>query len=344
MRTQQELVRINFFDVKRCGWYKSGEDSPAFGSIEGVLSELQTWSQGVDLSMTKMADAGGKNNKDPVYLLGIKKRGHNWVFATWNEVPSDEAGVATVAIDSKVGVPKVSMNKVDPNSIPGFATYFWVLPQKGLIATIRFGRPHTGQTPMVAYLGRFMSSYMSYAIPGTNFLGQPAIVGYTDLNDGVAKKVKPMLKTMAYRKTGPRDHILANAGKIRKVVRRGHVTVLNKVDRDWWQSAMQFLRSAGEPDVATVRRSAYVELEYQPSLDDLKGMIAAEEADPDVSGWDDMGFVLQGDPGKTHWLGREQATGDFDLQVNRIDGETVELDALLLELERKQVQILTVLD
>lgn len=344
MAIQKEEVRIDFHSISKCGWYKHGDAVPAFSSVEDVLAQLAQWSAGVDLSLTKMADPGGKNNQEPVYLFGTKKIGDNWVFATWNEVPASEAGVASVALNSKVGVPKVSMNKVDPNGVPGFATYFWVLPKKGLLATVRFGsRPSTGQSGMVGYVGRFMSSYMSYCIQGVNFQGKPAVVGYTDLGNGVPKKVRPAFKTNAFAKTGPRDLILANVDKIRKVVRRGHVTALNEVDRAWWQSSMRFIRAAGRPDYIAVRRSAYIELEYQPTLEELKAMIAAEEADPEVTGWDDMGFVLQGQT-KTLWLSREQASGDFELDIDRTDAETINLEALLTELNAKQIQILRVLE
>ncbi len=40
--------------------------------------------------------------------------------------------------NSSVTAPDVVMNQIQDNSIPGYATYFWILPSYGLFASVRF--------------------------------------------------------------------------------------------------------------------------------------------------------------------------------------------------------------
>lgn len=340
-----EEVNINFYRVTRCGYYAFGENDPAFSSINDVLRQLEEWTSGSDLSLTKIADPGGNNQDYPIYLLGIHQSGGDWVFATWNEVPSHETGVASVKLDSKVGTPEVHINGIEPNSIPGYATYFWVIPSMNLMATIRFTHLTNGQRQMQNYLGRFMSSYTKYAISGVNAEGQPAIIGYTDLDDRTPKKVRPYFKTMAYTKVGPREFILDNQTNIRKVVRRGHVTTQNVVDRAFWQKAIRYVRGSEQAaNSAFVKQAVYVEIEYQPSHEELRLMIDTEIGDIDATGWDDLGFVMQGEASKTYWVGRAGARGDFQLNVDRLDEEAVDLASLLTALNQNRPNILQLLE
>jgi hypothetical protein len=307
------------------------------------MSQLEAWGSGIDLSQTKLADPSGKADEEPVYLFGIIKERDSWVFATWNEVPSHEAGVASVQLDSKVGAPQVNLNSIPKNSIPGYATYFWVIPSMNLLATIRFGRPVSGQANMVGYVNRFLSQFTSYTIWKDPSSANAHILGYTDEPDNVPKKVRPSFKTSAFVKPGLREHIIQHWADVRKVVRRGHVSTYKKVDRDMIQGFLRFIRSSvNTPHI--VQQSAYLELEYRPSLDELKEMIAAEDGDNEAFGWDDLGFVLNGEAGKTYWIGRSNAVGDFNLQIKRVDEETVELESLVKALNDNRPQILKLLE
>ena len=341
---QQESVKITFYNVHRCGYYQIGHDTPDFSSLGDVLTQLQAWTNGVALSLTKIADPGGKNEEYPVYLLGIERHGDEWAFATWNEVPSHESGVASVNLDSKVGKPLVHINGIQPNSIPGYATYFWAMPNEGLIASIRFKHKSSGQEQMRKYLKRFMSVFMSYAVKSEDSEGNFVVIGYTDADDGKPKKAKPYFKTTAFVKPAQRSFLLENCHNIRKVVRKGRVTVTNGIHRSWWQSTIKFFH--GSEDAAShvfVDKSFYVDLEYQPDRDELASMINMEEQEPEGAGWDDMGFVMMREPNKIHWLGRNSASGDFNLMIEHIDEEAVDLKFLLYVLRQNKTHILNLL-
>lgn len=336
-----EEVKISFFKVAKCGYYTHGAVQPSFSSLEDVLLQLQDWTKDTELSLTKIADPSGIADDHPVYLFGIRKIQNTWLFATWNEVPSTEAGVSSVSMNSIVGAPRVHANAIVKNSIPGFATYFWAIPGRNLIATIKFAGGRSGQSSMASYLGRFMSIYMRYAITENRGNNQVTVIGHTDKGDRVPMNVRPAFKTYAYQRPNRAASILSNVSRIRKVVRRGHITTDKVVSRAIWQGAMKYIRSNQSPG-HVVKQRIYIEVDYRPTLVELKAMIAEEESDPDVAGWDDMGFLLDGDS-TTHWLGKEHATGVFPLSIERIDAESVELGSLMKALHANANAIMAIL-
>jgi len=335
-----EDVKISFFKISRCGFYAHAAVQPEFSGIEDVLTQLQMWSDGSDLSATKIFDPSEKLDENPVYLFGIKKKASSWVVVTWNEIPSHETGIPSVPMKAKVGDTKVHMNDLEGDSIPGYATYFWIIPSQNVVATIRFKTGRSGQGAMVSYVGRFMSRYMSYSILGTHN-GESAVVGYTDEGDQIPKKVRPFFRTNVFQKPNRLDFIFQNVANIRRVVRRGHVTTTNIVDRDFWQAAVRFVYSPRNAQ-NVVKERVYVELDYRPTLQELTAMVEAEAAAPEVSGWDDMGFVLDGES-DPHWISKEHAAGDFTLNVKRINEEAVDIDSLLQALQDNQQNILNLL-
>lgn len=338
-----ESAKISFFRVDRCGYYRHGESAADFGHLGDVFSQLRDWSAGVELVDTKLAEAGERADQQPVYLAGIHNDRNSFVLATWNEVPSHEAGVASISLSSKVGRPKVSLNALPPNSIPGYATYFWVIPSRNLVATIRFGRPVSGQTAMVGYINRFLQQYTAYAIWDKKGTPDSTVVGFTDKGDGVPLKVRPKFRTSAFVKPGLREKIVQDRLSIAKVIRRGHLSTTKQTDRAIFQRFVQFLRSEG-PTSSAVHQSAYLELEYTPDERELQAMITAEDADLDAFGWDDLGFTFKGEAGKIYWLGRSSAVGDFTLPVERLDEETISLPSLLNALNDNRAQILKLLE
>lgn len=337
-----EEASISFFRVNKCGYYKWSSEEAEFGSLEDTMSQLAAWGGDVELAQTKLADPKPDSEQLPVYLFGIKKDKDSWVFATWNEVPSHEAGIASVKLDSKVGAPQVKLNEIEKNTIPGYATYFWVIPSKNILATIRFGRPISGQAAMTGYLQRFLSQYTSYAVWSEVGVKDAKVLGYSDDPDGELKKVRPAFQTSAYMKSGPRDYILKNWSSITKVVRRGHITTTKPLDRATFQGFMQWIRSDSKNKTA-VRQSAYLELQYSPEYDELRKMIDAEESDPDTFGWDDLGFGMKGEGSTIRWLSRARAAGVFNLQIDRKDEETITLNSLMQALNDNRSDILKTL-
>lgn len=340
---RNESVKVTFYRIQACGYYPHGAAEPAFGGIADTFEQLAQWSEGMDLSLTKLFDPDGPEQPYPVYLAGMAQSDGAWVFSTWNEVPAHESGVASISSNSLVGAPVVHMNEVAENSIAGYATYFWVVPARNVIASIRFVHNVSGQQQMRTYLERFLATESKYVLTEENDDGTKFISGYSPDGEPQGARTFPRFKTAAFINPGEREYILANADRIRRVIRRGRLDTHNVIERRWWEGVAGFLRvRAPEVPRVVVDKSALVSLEYTPTIAELEQMIDEQEADQSARGWDDMGFKLQGETAP-RWLGRSTASENFLIPVDRLNEEVVDLNHLAQTLHHRRADLLSLL-
>ncbi|MFO7127347.1 hypothetical protein P3E14_32305, partial [Pseudomonas aeruginosa] len=65
---------------------------------------------------------------------------------------------------SQVGNTEVVLKEIPEGGIPGFATYFWFLPERNVFASIKFQHLITGQKPMQEYMESYLTLYSSHAV------------------------------------------------------------------------------------------------------------------------------------------------------------------------------------
>jgi hypothetical protein len=338
-------ARVTFYTAAKCGFYKRGEKEPSFGGLAGTFQQLANWSNGLALSLTKLTDPAPDADTMPVYVLEMRPCGNDWILACWNEVPSADGNITSVSKDSIVGAPQVHLNEVVENSIPGYATYFWVIPDKNVVASIKFSDFTTGLKAMSAYVNDFLALESTYAIDAVDAEGKSYIAGYTDKADKIATAAKPKFQLVTFNKKGRRAYLLENHAKIKRVLRVGRVTLENVVDRTTFQSLVRFIRGDlnRNSDVEVGVHSARVELQYTPTEEELKAMIEADDADDDGSRWEDLGFELNGE-GSTIWLNRSRASDTFALNVELGGSGVVKTEMLAQALHAQRDQILQLLE
>lgn len=343
--TTLETAKVSFFTITHCGFYAQRGKAPVFGGIDDTFRQLEAWGRDSELSLTKLFDPDPAADVLPVYLVGVKPIKDTWLLACWNEVPARDGAVASIRKDYKVGqAVEVHSNPISPNTIPGYATFFWVVPARGVVACISFDGQATMRKEMTMYVRRFLHLESKYVIEeATNDPDNTRIVGYTDKGDKVPRAVAPRFTLDTYTKKGRRDFVIANVGKIKRVIRRGHVTTTKTVDRRMYQAFVQFLRGdkarAGSVSgLHTVR----VELDYTPTRAELIAMIDAEIAADDHFQFERLGFEIQGEA-DTFWIDRSMARGDLDLPVARVAG-VVTVESLAAAIEPRASTMLQFLD
>lgn len=337
-----EDIRVTFYSINRCGYYHWGMKHPTFGGVNDTFDQLLQWGHGADLSVTKLMDPAPDDDQLPVYLLGMTKFGTDFVFACWNEVPSVDGAITSISKNSKVGDPEVQLNALDPNSIPGYPTYFWVVPEKGVIASIKFLNATSGMAAMQDYIKKFMALKTSYAIDGVNEEGQYTIVGYTNAGDKVPMNVQPRFHVGTFRKKGRRAFLLANHARISKVIRVGSVSVEKVVDQTFLMSAINFLRGdASRTTHMTGVRKAKLELDYTPSEAELMAMMDADDADEDGAKWENLGFEVAGE---TIWINRSRASDTFSIELDPAEGKVMSVQAIAAALAKQRSEMLKLLE
>jgi len=341
-----ESVKFSFYQVDECGYYSWGNSSPVFGSIQELLTDLLHWSADKSIENTKLYEPQVGSDYLSTYLFDIKCMGEDWLVTTWNEVPSTEAGIASVIRDSSVTAPDVIMNRIQDNSIPGYATYFWILPNESLFASVRFKkRTQTGQQPFRKYMEQalsLISSYVRYGEDGVDDSRQ--VIGYAPVGeDLISPSPSPRFKTSLAHDVGNRQFIRENAARVSKIIRKETLRLNHADERQWWQSALSRLGISSGSDY---RRTDDVNVKYElrPEFFDLQQvdlmMEEWDESEPMRSEWDDYGFTFKGDANKVHWLSYSTLTASAELNVVWDNNEVVNSESLLSVLTAGKAELL----
>lgn len=336
MSTEQSS--ITFYKITECGYFARGDESVAFGSISELLEDLRDWSAGKKLIETKVSEVEESDTQGNTYLFDIKEKDGTWLVTTWNETPSVEGNVVSVQGDSNVGDATIHMNPIAEGSIPGYATYFWLIPSRRMFASIRFHHPQTAQKPFSAYLEKFLETHGRHVVVGEpNEESDYPIVGYAeDANDDPAHYY-PRFRTELVRNPGQKQFMLDNIDKITKVIRK-EVLDLTHTDRlSFWQ---KMLRQAGlsAPPVLPIKPRISFELPFKPTAADINNLFQ-EWDDGGENKWDDFGIKLTGD-NEIHWVSHTLARKRFDLTIERDNAEIVNSQSLIDALLARKQHIL----
>lgn len=341
-------VGIWLFKVGKCGYYPSKTSktgsAPVFGNLASTLSELSAWSQGRLLSETSTYDVEPDSDLTKTYLLGMRP-GHNgdYLVALWNGLQSNSNKIASVGVNDIVGNVTTEFTEIDANRIPGFATYIWVMPSEGAIATVRVKHRTNG----LRNFEHYFESFLRFINPAHVVLGESGpedeivITGYREnLQDPDVKSLHGTFKVKSIQKAGESEFILAHAISIEKVICKTTLTNQVKADRAWWQSGLDLLGMGvqhGLIDTAAIKLEMPIKFtteELQVTLDNWQ-----QKMGQIPYSWDDIGFKLTGEQ-SPRWLGKSYARKDFGLELQWLDSEQVELESLLGQLQKYRAEVL----
>lgn len=330
-----ETATATFYNVKRCGYYDGRSQSPEFGLLSEMLEGLRAWAIGKELAATKTYEPNGDAGVLPSYLMDIRPQGECWLLTFWNQVPSTQGKMPSVSGNSRVGNPQVYMNDIEPGSIPGFASYFWVDVEQQVIASIRFHHLMGG----MAQLSEFIQGFLGFCSPWCAYQDIEApdadltVIGYRSAEEGAEiQDLIPRFNTSLVLKPGSRQFLRDNVTAIRKVHRRT-VLQLNRVpEQTIWQSLLR-VTGLSQPPQHKDQIKLKFEMPVSLTLAQLEEVIAEHDRTEYSTEWEDVGLQLTGDD-KIHWLNKVMARESFDLDVVRDNLEVVNAASLAAELSR----------
>lgn len=346
-----EKAKITFFSIHSCGYYAGGvgKSKIAFGDLDGILSQLAAWTRHKTLLQTQTFQTSADSEFLPVFLFDICKCQDAWLITLWNQTPSNENAVASVMANGSVGSATVHMNKIAPGSIPGFATYFWLLPSKGVFANVRFQHAVSGHAPMRAYIRGFMERSADHVVyapdQATAALDAPDVVieGYrANPLSPVRTDVHPRFSTSVFTKVGECEMLIKNAPSVTKIRHRTTLQLQVADDLEFWQKMWRRIKGSARPTQADAIQVEY-DIKTSVTETDVRAIITQWNQGHDLPSWDDYGFQLKGDA-STHWLSKTYARDEFELNVARKNEEIVEANSLLEELQACSGKILKLLD
>lgn len=334
-------VTITFYSIEECGYYRRGDRSPVFGGMVSTLQDLKRWSHGKPVSLTKLWELSEDNDDQlPVYLFDLRQAESDWLVATWNEVSATEQSVLSIAEESVVGAEtETHANRIEDRTIPGYPTYFWFLPDRGVMATVKFEGALAGKDAMAKYVLHFLRQESSYVVQDAD----GNIQGY-EAAEPISGRAYPRFKVSPYAKMGEVDLILRSREKIRKIVRSGTLRPSNHVDVPAWAGFLAFFRGAERSRRMTGEHKVKIELEYTPTAEELDRMVQVELSLDRNREWGGLGVVLQGEGGRIRWVSHSLArdTFEFDVRLNR--SGVVLADSLMESLQANKQVIMRILE
>lgn len=346
-----EDARIAFYRVVNCGYYESGKAEPAFGHLTDILFELEAWTAGKPLGETCPCPTQASEAVHPAYCLDLTREesansgSASWLLTTWNEVPSNGTGIASVDSLSLVGAASVTTTNIPKNAIPGYATYFWLIPSSHLLATITFPKQRAnGHAGLHKFMNEFMAQFTKYVVVKENADDEnidQQILGYC-ASGGTPQDMVPRFKAQLWRSPAKIDVLRARRADITKVVRKNLLAVKAPQERALWNKllvATGLLHPRRGPDSVKIR----YEVEYKPTQEELEEIITHWEEDDSDIAWDDVGFHLRGEPAPI-WLSHSFAKESIELEVERRNEHVVQARSLLKSLVGQRDSLLRMLN
>ncbi|PLW83239.1 hypothetical protein CWI75_07475 [Kineobactrum sediminis] len=336
-----ENVKVQFYHIAKCGYYKYGESAPEYGEIGDILNQLYGWVSGNGKSLGETCTYELEDGEDTyrTFCFDIKRtqKTGDFVLVTWNETPTNDGRVVTVNGEQPVGDAEVSFTDLPEGSIPGYATYFWFIPEKNVFAAIRFH--HTllvGKSNLERYLREYCAKFTSYAVVEEND-GGAEILGYSTNGDDI-QHLRPNFKSFLYKKPGQIEALRNTIESVTKIIRKNRLSPQVASHRNVWQRMLEGLGVSQEDRELTADVKIKYEIPFNPTTEQFDAMVDEWDENHE-SKWDDIGFKLSGDS-ETRWLSHSVAKSEYELDVERDNDEIVDAQSLLNALNERRNIIL----
>lgn len=331
-----EKIKLKFYQIDKCGYYKRKSTAPDLGSIEGTLDDIKKWLVGKTLEHTKTTDyLKAKADRLPVYCTGIKKGAKTFIMTTWNQTESTKNGVSSIPLDEPLITlsKKVKTRKLSKGYIPGYATYFWFIPEDNIMATIRLNHIENGHAGLDAYVRGHLTRFSNFTITKRDPEDKTKIniLGYGTNEKKPKTNIYPQFSTRPKRLKGKVDFIKKNINQITKVIRKCSIDQNIPKDSDLLKS-LGYTLGFTTPQKVDKSLELKFELKSKPTIQELNDIIDKWEEKLTHDNWDDIGFKLKGRNNPV-WLSAEIPSKNLEINVIRDNDEFIDVDDLIKKLE-----------
>ncbi|AHB08396.1 hypothetical protein U875_09760 [Pandoraea pnomenusa 3kgm] len=315
--------------------------------VDSILRDLLRWSNGRRLSETSTYDVIDGSDLLKTYLVTLQRhRQGDYLLGLWNQLPGNSNRIASIGHDDIVGSATAEFTDIDGDRIPGFATYFWVMPEERKVAAIRVKHAMNGIRAFEHYMKNFLQFINPNHVVVSDEGGEDEIIvqGYKPTqNEQDVLTLYPKFAIGSIQKQGDSERILANRHDIKKIICKTTLTNTAREDRTIWQKGLDAARLNFGERYLTAQTQIKVELpltftqqELQHTLNEWGAHLRATR-----SAWDDIGFVMRGEPSPI-WLGKSYARKGFSMDVEWIDEEQVQPAHLLSQLVRRKAEVIAI--
>jgi hypothetical protein len=344
-------VGIWLFNISRCGYFNRARakkgDPAEFGDIQECLESLSAWTAGRRLSETSTYGVVTDSETSVSYFLCLRRAENgDYLLGLWNKIQTNSNKIASVGVNDVVGSVATQFTEIDEDRIPGYATYFYIMPAERKVATVRVKHPMNGLRNFSAYLYNFVRfinpKHVILGPPGEN--DEIAVIGYRE-NPATDehRSYQPQFRVSTISKPGESAYLIKNSGRIRKAICK---TTLDREVPDvrvWWQRGMAVFGLGAKAHKQDLLDEVVIKAEIPMTFERAEvEQIVQDWTERQAAGndaEDDIGFVLQGE-GSPRWLSKSYARKPIEMEVQWLDEELVDPNALLAQLVARRATIL----
>ncbi len=330
----KENVKISFYDIHKCGYYKYGADKPEFFDVGSLFIDLQEWINDNDKNLSETCTyeiSEADNGVLRTFCLSLRLMSNGEVLlTTWNETETTDGAVASVDGASSVGSPNISTTDIPQGHIPGYPTYFWFIPSMGIFATLRFSSRLNGHVGLKLWLSEYIAKFSSHV----EFDKNDKIIGYKKEKNSEVLNLYSRFESSPMRQKGKLDYLKSNITDIKKIFRKTKLSPVNTNDINLLEKIWINLGISSKP---TFHQDINIkaELPYQPSKKELDSMITEWQDDEQHSQWNDIGFRLKGSQ-EINWLSHTLVKGEIEFDIAKDGNGVISLDSLENEIKKNR--------
>lgn len=332
-------VSITIYDITQQGYYHyARSDSPKFGSVHSTLKELYSWAEDKNIEDTLLSLEGFDTEKNhPTLLASINQHtDKGWLLTLWTQVPDHKGKVLSISRQRRVGDAKYTTNEVAKDTIAGFPSYYWFLPERSILATIQVNSFPTNPSGLQAHLQHFMSRLSNHAVKTkVSDDGEIKIAGYRECSISDTFSLTPRFRIKIRRKPSDIDILRRKVEQIHRFERLEKFTTVAQANIASWQKRIpkKLRGTLSENHIQNIKTEQSFKTEI--NLEQLNFLIQDWEDNLQNIHMDiDYSFHVKKES-KPYRLGSSIARHKFPFELN-YDEKTgiVKPESLIHELER----------
>jgi hypothetical protein len=348
-----ERASIRFHKVQSCGLYRPRVRAAAIGSFTEIINNIYNWSSTggrlIQNTCTYEVNEDIDTEFLETYLVNMKHDpiSGNYFIAMWNK--THESGDSVYALDPMTTVGNVNEralhgSNLPAQSIPGYATYFWIIPSENTIATITFGTPRTGMKSFSYWLESFIKTESRYV----RFDDNDQFLGYAEGSNQPNSELEPRFTRTLHKNPAKRDLIIRSREHIRGVVRRIKLDRAQPAHEGTVDKLLSLIGIVNRNEQMPHEIPLTYELNYTPSEAELNRIITNYEAGLDNGSWEDIGFkfpqnnVFGAD--EKEWLSKSYSKGKISIDVEWVvAGQLLDMDNLKVSINSRREELMALL-
>jgi len=326
---------LHVFDITRCGLYNSREKEAKHLGVKDLFNEMKVWA--IDSGKPLIETSTYSPNKRFLesFCLGVAENKGQYLLMLWNKVPHSKSGVGMVNGSTSPKSAVVSHVKVGKNDIPGYPTFFWILPSSKKIVAIRLENPSFGVGQLREYINGYLKGFCSYRVDRVEEGRE--IEGYSDfpaknVNDDrriINRSLRPHFAISAKKIPGKQREIKNQYAEITKLVK--DIFIYNHLS-DVNAPKIEKLRSWFNGLSPAKKKKIRIQMPVVMTREDVSDLMKLY-ADSDHSEEHDVGFVFKGQSGHIEWLSGSSKKEEATINIEWIADNQPNIDKLLKSLQ-----------